>query len=205
MTQATQFLMVRESDAMFVLATDVDTYLAAGWSIVNIHYSEGGEGEDTVSRILMVNGSDALFVLAASVQTYQAQGYAARKIVYGSSEIVFQGAGANLLYLDVPAFGSAEVGTVAATKVAVTFTTEVASDDFTAGVTISVDGDDQEIDSATRQADHTVVHYVIPAVAFGSTVTWSYDDDEGDIHSEADGSPLDDVTAGEVTNNVPES
>jgi hypothetical protein len=204
MTQATQFLMTHDNEARHVLAAGVSTYLAAGWSIRNIHYSEGGEGEDAVSRILMVKGSDAIFVLAASVQTYQAQGYLAKKIIYGASEILFEGSGANLLYLDVPAIDSAEVGTVEATTLVVTFTTEVASDDFTDGVTIDVDDEPVEITSATRQTDHTVVHYVIPAVSFGSVVTWSYDDDTGDIHSEADGSPLDDVTDAEVTNNVPE-
>ncbi|HEY6073183.1 MAG TPA: hypothetical protein VIV15_07270, partial [Anaerolineales bacterium] len=199
MTQATQFLMVNGSQAMHVLAADVDTYLAAGWTIVNIHYSEGGEGEDTTSLILMVNGTDAIYVRAASVQSYQAQGYLARKIIYGASQIIFEGAGRDLLYLDVPAFSSAEVGTVDATTLAVTFSTEVASDDFTAGVTIEVDDTPIEITSATRQADHKVVYYVIPAVAFGEVVTWSYDDLTGEIASEVDGSPLDDVTDGEVT------
>ena len=190
---------------MNVLTDDLAAYLTDGWQIQSVRYSEGGEGLDTTSQVLMVNGPDAIRVRPGVVATYRALGYSPRQIIYGADEIIIDAQSANLVFLDTPAFGSAEIGTVDAVTLPVTFTTEVAAADFAAGVTIEVDDDAQEIASATRQANHLVVYYVIPEVAFGSVVTWAYDDDTGGIVSENDGVPLDDVSAQAVTNNVPEA
>ena len=188
---------------MNVLPDALAAYLAADWQILGMRYSEGGEGLDTTSQVLMVKGPDAIRVRPGSVAAYRANGYSARQILYGAAAVLIDAQGGNLIFLDTPAFSAAEIGTVDAVTLVVTFSTEVAAADFAAGVTIEVDEDAQEITSATRQADHTVVRYVIPAVTNGSDVTWAYDDDTGGIVSENDGVPLDDVAAQEVTNNVP--
>src|SRR5689334_16748490 len=126
MTQKTQFLMVKGSDAMNVQPESLATYQAAGWSIVDLKYSEGGEGLDVTSQVLMVKDSDAVHVRPGAVASYQAQGYRAVKIVYGAAATVVSTAtGAHLTFLDTPAFASAEIGTVNETTVAVTFSTEV--------------------------------------------------------------------------------
>lgn len=203
MTQSTQFLMKNGSAYMNVLAANLATYQAAGWSIVNIRYSEAGEGVDVTSLVLMVKGADAIYVHPGSVATYLTAGYQATKIIYGSSAVVVQKDGLNLSFLDTPGFGSAEVGAVLATTVAVTFSTEITSSDYKAGVIIKVNTVSKTISSATRQTDHKVVYYVIPAVANGETVTWEYAALTGVIASEVDGSPLEDVSAQSVTNNVP--
>lgn len=202
MAQLTQLRMVNGSASMNVQADDVATYLAAGWTVVGIRYSEGGEGLDTTSLVLMVKDPDRIYVRAGSVATYQAQGYRVEEIIYGSAAIVIRDAGGNLVFLDTPAFSSAEIGTVADTTVVVTFSTAISAADYAAGVTIKVDTVAAVIDSATRQTDHTVVHYVIPAVTSVSVVTWEYDDLTGGIVSEQDSTPLDDVAAQTVTNNV---
>jgi hypothetical protein len=201
MAQETQFLMVKDSATMNVLPDDLATYLAADWQIKGVRYSEGGEGLDTTSQVLMVKGADAIHVRPGSVAAYRTLGYSARQIIYGATGIVINLQSGNLLFLDTPAFASAEIGTVNATTLAVTFSTEVASADFAAGVIIKVNTVSQTIDSATLQTNQLVVHYVIPAVANGDTVTWEYA--AGSIVSAVDGSLLEDVTAQEVTNNVP--
>jgi hypothetical protein len=202
MTQSTQFLMVKGSAAMNVLADDLATYQADDWQIVNIRYSEGGEGVDTTSLVLVTKGADAIYIRAGSVAAYINNGYQVVKVLYGEDQIPIPLQDNNLVFLDTPAFVSAEIGTVADTTLVVTFSTEVASEDFTAGVTIKINTVAQVIESATRQSDHTVVHYVIPAVIFGDTVTWAYDDLTGGIASANDGSILDDVTTQTATNNV---
>lgn len=205
MAQLTQLLMTKDGASMNVQSDDVATYEAAGWQVQGIRYSEGGEGLDTTSQVLMVLGADSIRVRPGAVANYRAQGYHVEEILYGSAGIRIPLQGNNLTFLDTPAFGSAEIGTVAATTVVVTFTTEVTSDDFTAGVTIKVDDVAAVIDSATRQADHKVVHYVIPEVTSANVVTWEYDDATGGISSEVDSTILDDVAAQTVTNNVPEA
>lgn len=87
MTQQTQFLMTKNGDIINITSGDLATYLAAGWTPVNIRYSEGGEESDTVSQVLMTNGSDAIRVLPDSVLTYEAQGYTAREIRYGANAV----------------------------------------------------------------------------------------------------------------------
>ena len=201
MTQETQFLMVHSGASMNVLADDLETYLAAHWQIQGMHYSEGGEGLDTTSQVLMVKGADAIRVRPGSVAVYRALGYEARQIIYGADAIVIDAQGGNLLFLDTPAFSVAEIGTVDATTLVVTFSTEVDAVDFATGVTIKNGVTSQTITSATLQSDQLTVYYVIPAVVNGDTVTWEYA--AGSIVSAVDGSLLEDVSAQAVTNNVP--
>lgn len=203
MTQLTQLLVTKGSDAMHVQPASLAAYQAAGWQVKGVRYSEGGEGLDTTSLVLMVKSPDSIFVFPGSVASYLAQGYHVEKIRYGSAGLLLLNDRGDVVFLDTPAFGSAEIGTVADTTVVVTFTTEVSAADYAAGVTIKVDDVAAEIASATRQADHTIVHYVIPAVTSESVVTWEYDDDTGGLVSANDGVPLDDVAAQTVTNNVP--
>lgn len=100
-----------------------------------------------------------------------------------------------------PAFSAAEVGTVNASTVAVTFSIDVSASDYAAGVTIKVNGSGATISSATRQANHAVVYYVISAaVANGDAVTWEYAG--GSIVNEATGAALQTTNAQSVTNNV---
>jgi len=202
MTQETQFLMVKDGAMLNVLADDLATYLTAGWNILHMRYSEGGEGLDTTSLVLMVKESDAIYVRPGAVASYRANGYIVAQVIYGSDAVSILAHNANLVFLDTPAFASAEVGTVAATTLVMTFSTEVASADFTDGVTIKNGVTPQAIESATLQTDQRVVYYVIPAVVNGDTVTWEYAQASGSIVSAVDGSLLEDVAAQEVTNNV---
>jgi hypothetical protein len=73
---------------------------------------------------------------------------------------------------------------------------------FADGVTITVNGSPVEISAAEQQADHAVVHYTIPAVQEGDTVTWEYDADAGHIRAESDGAALGDVSPQALMNNV---
>jgi hypothetical protein len=70
------------------------------------------------------------------------------------------------------------------------------------GVTIKVNGEAVEISAAERQTDHAVIRYTIPAVAEGDSVTWEYAKAGGHIVAESGGTPLQDVAAQAVTNNV---
>lgn len=101
-----------------------------------------------------------------------------------------------------PQFSSAEIGNVNASTVVVTFDQDVTASNYATGVTIKVGGVSQTISSATRQANHAVVHYVIPVLWHGSgdSVTWEYTG--GNIAGESGGASLETVTAQAVTNNV---
>jgi len=78
-------------------------------------------------------------------------------------------------------FSAGHIGDVATTTVEVHFSGNVNASDYTAGVTIRKNAVAQTISSATRQADHTQVFYVIAAaVDVDDTVTFEYDDDTGD-------------------------
>ncbi len=87
MTQQTQFLMTKGSDIINVTDDDLATYLADGWTAVNVRYSEGGEESDLISQVLMIKGTDAIRVRPDSVLTYEAQGYAVRNISYGTNAL----------------------------------------------------------------------------------------------------------------------
>lgn len=102
-----------------------------------------------------------------------------------------------------PQFSAAEVGTVNALTVVVTFDSNISASDYSAGVTIKVNGTSTSITSATRQANHAIVYYVIPVLWHGSgdTVTWEYASGSGNIVAESDSTLLGDVSAQSVTNN----
>jgi hypothetical protein len=101
-----------------------------------------------------------------------------------------------------PQFGSGEIGTVSDTTLVVMFDSNMASADFAEGVTIEVNSTPVTISSATRQADHKEVQYVIdPAVVNGDDVTWEYDG-TGSIAGEANLVALGVVAAQTITNNV---
>lgn len=104
-----------------------------------------------------------------------------------------------------PQFSTAEVGTVNASTVAVTFDLNMSAtgDDYSSGVTIKVNGSTRNFESGIRQANHALVYYALATpVQAGDAVTWEYSAAAGSIVSESDGTPLADVTAQTVTNNV---
>lgn len=102
-----------------------------------------------------------------------------------------------------PLFDSAEIGLVNASTLDVTFDQGVNASDYSGGVTIKVNGTATSITSATQQANHAIVRYVIPVLWHGSgdVVTWEYDSGSGNIVSESDSTPLNNVTAQTATNN----
>ncbi len=202
MTQLTQFTVCKGPDSINVHPADLATYLAAGYTIKAVKYSEGAEAVDSNTQFLMTLGSACIYVHAADVQTYLAAGYAISKILYGSAQTIILASVAPSTYLDIPAFSSAEVGTVDATTVVVTFTTEIAASNYATGVVIKVATVSKTISAAVRQTGNKIVHYTIPAVTNGQAVTWEYSDVTGGILSANDGTPLDSVSAQTVTNNV---
>jgi hypothetical protein len=101
--------------------------------------------------------------------------------------------------LDVAA---AEAGDVGTTTVEVRFTQNVNATDYKAGVTIKVNSISQTINSATRQADHRYVYYVIASAADADDViTWEYDSGAGDYQDD-EGNPMGDISAVTVTNYI---
>lgn len=102
-----------------------------------------------------------------------------------------------------PLFDSAEIGTVNASALDVTFDQDVSAADYSNGVTIKVNGAATSITSATRQSNHAIVRYVIPVLWHGSgdAVTWEYASGSGNIIAESGATALGDVTAQSVTNN----
>lgn len=103
-----------------------------------------------------------------------------------------------------PTFTSAEVGTVNATTVAATFSVDLSAtgDDYETGFTIEVDSTPVAIGTATRQSNHAIIYFTVPAVTNGQTVTIAYAAPAGVILNEADGTPMVTFTAQSVTNNV---
>jgi hypothetical protein len=102
----------------------------------------------------------------------------------------------------LPTFTSAEVGAVNATTVAVTFSENIVASDYKLGVTIKVAGVSKTIATATRQANHASVYYVIPTVTHGQSITWEYNQLVGGISSETGTVYLNDVVPQAVTNTV---
>src|SRR3990172_10161031 len=101
-----------------------------------------------------------------------------------------------------PLYSSSEIGTVNGYTVVVTFDMNISASNYATGVTIKENGVATAITSATRQANHAVVHYEIPIPWHGSddVITWEYTG--GNIVSEADATALATVTAQTVTNNI---
>jgi hypothetical protein len=76
-----------------------------------------------------------------------------------------------------PTFVSAEVGTVNASTVAVTFSRPVTAvgDNYDFGVTINVNSSQAAVSSTARQANPALVYYVlVTPIVYGDTVTWGY-------------------------------
>ncbi len=102
-----------------------------------------------------------------------------------------------------PQFASAEIGTVNASTVVVTFDRNMSASDYAAGATIKVNGSTTIISAGIREADHKVISYAIPVLWHGSgdSVTWEYNSATGNLVAESGGAALGDVSAQAVTNN----
>jgi hypothetical protein len=99
-------------------------------------------------------------------------------------------------------YSAGEVGDVGTTTIEVQFTGNVTATDYKAGVTIKVNAISQTINTATRQADHRFVFFVLAAATdVDDTITWEYDDNLGDYEDDL-GDPMLDITAQAVTNLV---
>ena len=199
MTQQTQFLMTKGGDVINVTDDDLATYLAAGWTPVNIHYSEGGEASDSLSQVLMTKGTDAIRVRPDSVITYRAAGYEVKEILYGTNALRIS---SGITVTDVPAILSMEVGEVDATTLVVTFLDNIVADDYKAGFALKINAVTASISAGARQTDHKIIHLTVDEVANSDTVTLAYAEATGKIASAADGTILDDMAATAVTNNV---
>jgi hypothetical protein len=100
---------------------------------------------------------------------------------------------------------AAEVGTIDDYTVVVTFSDDVVSPTtaYKLGVTITAAGSPMTIVSATRQVDHTKVHYVLASpVILHTPVTIDYSAAVGNLADSA-GNELANIVAQSVTNNVP--
>jgi hypothetical protein len=99
-------------------------------------------------------------------------------------------------------FSAGHAGDVSQTTIEVHFTGNVNATNYAAGVTIRVNSVAQTIDTATRQADHTQVFYVISAPAdVDDLVTFQYDDATGDYQDDY-GAQMADIAATTVANYV---
>lgn len=102
-----------------------------------------------------------------------------------------------------PEFDSAEIGNVDEFTVVVTFTENIVASDYSGGVTIKVNDEVKEIDSAIRQSDHAVVYYVLTEEVLDTdVVTWEYNMQSGGIISETGYVYLENVSPQLVTNNI---
>lgn len=105
-----------------------------------------------------------------------------------------------------PAFASSEEGDVTDPTLKVVFSEAVNSDtsDYVTGVTIKINAVPVTISSGTRQADQTIVHYVItPYADANDTITFEYSDVAGNIEDLAD-NQLGDIAPQTADNNVGE-
>ncbi len=100
-------------------------------------------------------------------------------------------------------FGSAEIGNVDASTVAVRFNRPVAASNPATGVTIKKGGAGQTITGATIQADKRLIYYALdgPAAA-GDTLTWEYNGATGNIVDDVKGTALGTVAAAGVVNHI---
>lgn len=83
MTQETQFLMIKGSDARNVLASDLETFLADGWTAFSVSYVDP-DASDTESLLLMAKDTDAIYIRPSDYSAYSAQGYHDVKMLYGA-------------------------------------------------------------------------------------------------------------------------
>ncbi len=91
-------------------------------------------------------------------------------------------------------FQSGEIGSVDLSTVVITFTDDIESpgDDYAAGVTIEVDGTPVTINSATRQTNNAIVHYVVNTTINqeSTTIRFKYDQSVGDLKGANDVAPI---------------
>jgi hypothetical protein len=99
-----------------------------------------------------------------------------------------------------PTYLSGVVGSIDEYTVVIVFDEYIVGTNYATGVTIKKGGATQTIVSATRQADHNVVRYVLSAAIISTdTVTWEYSAATGNITDIA-GNVLGNVSAQTVTN-----
>lgn len=104
-----------------------------------------------------------------------------------------------------PSYGSSEAGDVTNATIVAVFSENIVSalDDYVTGVTIKHDAVGQTISSGTRQANHSIVHYVIADTGSpAAVITFEYSDALGDIADEPAGNQLGDIAAQTVLNNI---
>jgi hypothetical protein len=102
-----------------------------------------------------------------------------------------------------PAYVSSEIGTVNATTLVLTLSENVVATNYASGFTIKVAGVSRTISSATRQATHSIIRFVLgSAVTTGQTVTIEYNSSSGGIISQTGSVYMADVSAQTATNNV---
>lgn len=105
-----------------------------------------------------------------------------------------------------PAFSSSEEGDVQDPTLKVVFSEAVnsATSDYVTGVTIKINAVGVTISSGTRQADQSIVHYIItPFADANDTITFEYSDVAGNIADLA-GNQLGDITPQTADNNIGE-
>lgn len=106
---------------------------------------------------------------------------------------------------DFAGYSNAEIGNVDASTVVVTFTENINAAAYDNGVTINVNGSTAVISSATRQANHAIVYYVLNApVIHTDVVTFRYTKPGAVSYLTNDsGVELANIPPQTVTNNVP--
>jgi len=105
-----------------------------------------------------------------------------------------------------PAFSSSEEGDVTDPTLKVVFSEAVNSDtsDYATGATIKINAVPVTISSATRQADQSIVYYVItPFADANDVITYEYSDVAGNIE-DLNNNQLGDIAAQTADNNVGE-
>ena len=114
----------------------------------------------------------------------------------------YQWNGARQALSSSPTYSSGEVGAVNTTTLAITFSRPIIASNYLSGVTIKINGSTQVITVATRQANHAIVYYTIPAADANDVVTWAYSKASGNIVDEQNNGTLEDTAAQTATNNV---
>ena len=129
---------------------------------------------------------------------------AGQRFVRGHTPIRTPGILLAIISQDVvsPIFESGEEGDQSNYIVAVTFSETITSTDYSAGVTIKIDGITATISLAAVQSDNRTVFFTVTAGAVSnSVVTFTYSDIVGDYHDLA-GNQMGDITNAAIINNV---
>lgn len=106
---------------------------------------------------------------------------------------------------DAPQYLASEIGDIDRATLEVTFDRDIFSpgSNYALGVVIKKNTITQTINSATRQSNHAIVHYVLSTNGDTNDVfTWEYDDATGDIEAETGGADLEDVAAQSAVNYI---